>query len=69
MRPVPRQIENAFPGWRVWRSDEGWWYATRVMPRARGTSATVYGPGPEELTRALAEEETPWLERAPSVSA
>jgi hypothetical protein len=69
MRPVSVQIECAYPGWRVWRSDEGRWYATRVVPRARGVSATVYGHGPDELTRALAEEETPWLERGPARTA
>ena len=61
MTAVPGQIECAYPGWRVWRSDEGWWYATRMRPIARGESATVYGRGPEELTTALAEEERDWL--------
>ena len=64
MTAVFMQIERAYPGWRVWRSDEGWWYATRVRSRARGDSATVYGPGPEELTMELAKEEAPWLQRA-----
>jgi len=61
MTTVFRQIESAYPGWRVWCSDEGWWYATRVLPRARGEAATVYGAGPEELTAALAQEESDWL--------
>jgi hypothetical protein len=61
MSAVFRQIETAYPGWRVWRSDEGWWYATRVMPRARGDAATVAGAGPHELTTALAQEERDWL--------
>jgi hypothetical protein len=61
MREVCQQIERAYPGWHVWRSDEGWWYATRARPRARGASATVDGAGPDELTDALAAEETEWL--------
>lgn len=55
---VARQVERAYPGWRVWVSDEGWWYATRVRPWARGQSATVAGPGPEALTDELAAEDT-----------
>ncbi len=51
MTPVQAQtageIQRAYPGWRVWVSDEGWWYATRVRPWARGQSATVTGPDPE----------------------
>ncbi|MDX6395417.1 MAG: hypothetical protein QOJ73_6480 [Streptosporangiaceae bacterium] len=27
-----RQIEGAYPGYHVWSSDEGWWYATRTVP-------------------------------------
>jgi hypothetical protein len=52
------RIERAYPGYHVWVSDEGWWYATLTGPRAHGQSATVHGPGPGELTRALAAEET-----------
>ena len=26
------QIERAYPGYHVWASDEGWWYATRPVP-------------------------------------
>ena len=51
------QIEHAYPGYHVWISDEGWWYATRTRPRMPGQSATVHGAGPGELTRALAAEE------------
>ncbi len=40
------QIERAYPGYRVWVSDEGWWYATRTRARMPGQSATVHGPGP-----------------------
>lgn len=63
MTTVARQIEHAYPGWRVWCSDEGWWYATRVRPVARGQSATLCGHDPQELTTALAEEERDWLRR------
>jgi hypothetical protein len=50
-------IERAYPGYHVWISDAGWWYATRKHSWARGQSATVHGPGPGELTQALAAEE------------
>jgi hypothetical protein len=66
MRPVARQIEVAYPGWRVWRSDAGWWYATRVERGARGVAATVSGCDPEELTDALAREESDWFAGRPS---
>jgi hypothetical protein len=54
---VAAQIERAYPGYHVWISDAGWWYATRTHSWARGQSATVHGPGPGELTGALAAEE------------
>lgn len=58
------QIERAYPGYHVWVSDAGWWYATRIHPWARGQAATVHGPGPGELSGALAEEEAATLGRA-----
>jgi hypothetical protein len=61
---VAGQIERAYPGYHVWTSDAGWWYATRMRPWARGQSATVHGPGPGELSGALAEEEAVTLGRA-----
>ena len=51
------QLERDYPGYHVWTSDAGWWYATRRQPWARGQSATVHGPGPRELAVALAAEE------------
>jgi hypothetical protein len=51
------QIGRAYPGWRVWASDENWWYATRTRPWARGQSATVAGATPEALAYELAAEE------------
>ena len=59
---VARQIERAYRGYHVWVSDEGWWYATRVSPRARGQSRTVHGRDPDELTTALSAEEGAALE-------
>ena len=50
------QVERAYPGYRVWVSDEGWWYASRVSPRALGRSPTVCGAGPEDLTLALQKD-------------
>jgi len=55
---IAGQIERAYHGYHVWVSDEGVWYATRMNPRARGHSATVWGASPEALTSELAEEET-----------
>ena len=61
---IAMQIERAYPGYHVWISDAGWWYATRTHPRARGQSPTVHGPGPGELSTALAEGEAVTLGRA-----
>ena len=55
---VAGQIERAWPGYHVWTSDEGRWYATRARPRARGASPTVCGATPDELTWELAVEDT-----------
>jgi hypothetical protein len=55
---VARQIERAYPGYHVFVSDEGWWYATRVSSRARGQSPTVCGADPDELTWELSAEDT-----------
>ena len=54
---VAGQIERAYPGYHVWTSDAGWWYATRMHPQAPGQAETMYGHGPGELTVALAAEE------------
>ena len=29
---IARQIECAYPGYHVWASDGGWWYATKTSP-------------------------------------
>jgi hypothetical protein len=54
---IAGQIERAYPGYHVWTSDEGHWYATRARPRARGASPTVCGTNPDELTSELSAEE------------
>jgi len=59
-------IERAHPGFRVWISDAGWWYATRTQPWACGRAATVHGPGPGELSGAIAAEEAATPGRAMS---
>jgi hypothetical protein len=61
---IAGQIERSYPGYHVWISDAGWWYATRTHTWARGQSATVHGPGPGELCGALAEEEADTVGRA-----
>jgi hypothetical protein len=50
-------IEQAYAGYHAWVSDEGWWYAVKTGPAARGWAATVDGPGPVELEQALREAE------------
>jgi hypothetical protein len=51
-------IEADFPGWQVWRSDAGRWYATRsgdltdAQLRA-GCAMTVAADDPEGLRRLL----------------
>jgi hypothetical protein len=52
---ICRQIEEEHAGYHVWLSDEGWWYAVKAGPQARGWAATVDGPGPVELEQALRE--------------
>lgn len=54
---ITGQIERAYPGYHVWTSDEDHWYATRARPRARGSSLTVSGANPDELTSELSAEE------------
>lgn len=59
MRPdqaqTAREIEQAFPGFHVWVSDQGWWYASRARRRARGRGQlpALRGADPGELTSAL----------------
>jgi hypothetical protein len=50
-------IEQAYPGYHVWVSDEGWWYAVKISPAVRGWAATLDGAGPVELHGALCEAE------------
>ena len=54
---VAGQIERAYPGYHVWTSDEGWWYATRTRLIATGPSPTVCGASPEELATELSCEQ------------
>lgn len=56
-RVVCGQIEATHAGYHVWVSDEGWWYAVKAGPAARGWAATVDGAGPVELDLALREAE------------
>jgi hypothetical protein len=61
---IAGRIELDHPGYHVWVSDAGWWYATRTKTWAHGQAATVHGPGPGELCGALAEEEAASMGRA-----
>ena len=51
-----RQIEADHPGYGVWVSSEGWWYASRVSPQAAGRTPTVFGATPDRLITALAAD-------------
>ena len=53
-------IRQQFPAWRLWRSDAGRFWATRVgkPPRPPGWWAkTVDGDTPSELRENIAEQE------------
>ncbi|MEU8342283.1 hypothetical protein SAMN05443665_1023125 [Actinomadura meyerae] len=55
-------IEGEFPGWQVWRSDAGRWYATRSgdltdAELQAGCAMTVAADDAEGLRRLLAEQE------------
>ena len=54
-------IRRRFPGWRLWRSDVGRFWATRVgRPPKRlpyGWAMTVDGDTPRDLLDAIAEQE------------
>jgi len=54
---IAGQIERAYPGYHVWTSDEGYWYASRTRLIATGPSPTVCGASPEELTTELSAEQ------------
>jgi hypothetical protein len=48
-----RRIGEAHAGNHVWVPDEGWGYAVKAGPLARGWAATVDAPGPVELEQAV----------------
>ncbi|MEV5754095.1 hypothetical protein AB0L00_40310 [Actinoallomurus sp. NPDC052308] len=57
-------LESDFPGWVVWRSDAGHWYATRAgsltdQQIQAGQAMTVAAEAPETLRLLLAEQEHP----------
>ncbi|GAA0329828.1 hypothetical protein NE235_24235 [Actinoallomurus spadix] len=57
-------LESKFPGWIVWRSDAGHWYATRAgsltdQQIRAGQAMTVAAEAPETLRLLLAEQERP----------
>ncbi|TDD63697.1 hypothetical protein E1293_42605 [Actinomadura darangshiensis] len=54
-------IEGEYPGWQVWRSDAGRWYATRSgdltdAQLQAGCAMTVAADDPEGLRGLLAEQ-------------
>lgn len=54
-------IEEEFPGWQVWRSDAGRWYATRIgdltdAELQAGCAMTVAADDSEGLRRLLVEQ-------------
>lgn len=56
-------IEGAFDGrWGVWRSDTGWWWATRtraLTPRelAAGCIPFIQADNPSELTERIRQQD------------
>jgi hypothetical protein len=53
------EFDGEFPGWHVWMSDKGYWYATRggAGPRLGGDEhrpMTVHAPSRNELRDVLA---------------
>jgi hypothetical protein len=54
---IAGQIERAYPGYHVWTSDEGYWYASRTRLIATGPSPTVCGASPDELATELSAEQ------------
>ncbi|WP_433467859.1 hypothetical protein ACQPZP_12120 [Spirillospora sp. CA-142024] len=54
-------IEGDFPGWQVWRSDAGRWYATRSGDLSdaqlqAGCAMTVAADDPDGLRRLLLDQ-------------
>jgi hypothetical protein len=61
---IKAALEADFPGWTVWRSDGGRWYATRAgsltdQQLLSGLAMTVAADGPEELRGLLDEQAHP----------
>lgn len=61
-----RAIAEANPGWHIWMSDTGsWWATTLYCPAYRdGCGTTIEGGTPEGLRREIAAIEHEWLVRA-----
>lgn len=61
---VKATLETDFPGWVVWRSDAGRWYATRTetltdQQLEAGCAMTVAAEEPDGLRILLVEQERP----------
>ncbi len=54
---IVEEIYDAHPGWRVWRSDRGIWYAVQG-------SATAWGHTLEELDASVREIKADWVAAA-----
>jgi hypothetical protein len=58
---IKATLEADFPGWTVWRSDVGRWYATRGgiltdQQLLSGLAMTLAADGPEELRGLLNDQ-------------
>ncbi|WP_406318895.1 hypothetical protein OHA77_16205 [Streptosporangium sp. NBC_01639] len=57
---VRGMLATRYPGWVVWRSDHGRWFATRPpLSRAEedaGSARTVYADAPEDLAACLKDQ-------------
>lgn len=61
-KAAQQQLAATYPGWTIWRSNTGRWYATRhtQITKAEGRAGCnrmVDGATPEELTECLDDQE------------
>jgi len=54
-------LRAAFPGWNIWRSDEGRWWASRRAPlppsqQPNGYDLTLTATGPRLLTQQITRQ-------------
>ncbi|MET8334327.1 hypothetical protein [Streptosporangium canum] len=70
-QPAQAELAAAHPGWTIWRSNTGRWYATRKAPitMAEGNTGcvrTVHAVDPEGLAEELDKQELRAQRAAPA---